>query len=185
MRPIVWGWQMMHLQKKRRWHPVVESSERSNEHFHAPGPRGELGLQRAKFPQSADICTWTSPRRDARSGRVCDTAYCRLPINPLSLLTSDSEAGLSGSWRLDLPMSIGRMLRMYSRCEARMEWSGSCSIWVPVKTISFSLKEPKGRAFRRSSSLLRKYESPPPIPSSTRVPRVPCKTRLLLWAVSN
>ena len=54
-----------------------------------------------------DICAWTSLFLDAKSGRVWDTAYCKLPTSPCSFVFSISLAGLSGCSLRDFPMSLG------------------------------------------------------------------------------
>ena len=81
-----------------------------------------------------EICTWTSPSLAAMSGRVWVTANCRLPITPLSLLSSDSFTGESGVCLRGRLTSMAGMFRTYSCYEARMLLSGSCSTWIPVKT---------------------------------------------------
>ena len=127
------------------------------------------------FTVGRAIWTWISPSFEAKSGLVWVTAYCTLPINPRRADFSLSLALCSGKLLRCLPISIGRIPWMQSCCEAVIPKSGVCSREMPVKVNFRCLKAPKGKRVWSSWIFWWKIESPPHTPSSTWVPKTPCK----------
>ena len=108
-----------------------------------------------------DICAWTSPNLDAKSGRVWDTAYCKLPTSPRSSVFSISLTGLSGYSLRDFPMSIARILWIYSFWDAVMLKSGSCSNCIRVKISFLYFKLPKANVFQAPSAVMEVWVATP------------------------
>ena len=100
-------------------------------------------------------------------------AYWRLPQKPLSCCNWLGVIFSSGWFLLAFGISMGPILFTYLPWFVLIEKSGSCSTSKAVNLKRLYSLEPKGKVFWSSSRAFSKWWLPPPIPSSTWVPRIP------------
>ena len=117
---------------------------------------------------------WRRLSLQDRSGLVFVAAYCRLPINPRKPWSFWGVIGLSGILRRSLETSIGGMSLIYSFWFRIMSPLCSWWIWTPVNVNDPWRWLPNGNLASNALTAWANTASPPPIPSSTWIPRTPC-----------
>ena len=164
---------MRHQRKHKMWLDLAQLGLSSMTPYWLL-PHGELFFAPIKsLTVALGTQDWISPTLAHRSARACTAAYCSAPTKLLSCVVSAAVMRLWGWFLLCFGISKGEIFSIYSTWSYSILLSSHCWNLIPVKVNDPFSNEPK-----LNLSLIRWSEPmntwlPPPIPSSTWMPRDP------------
>ena len=151
----------MHLQMRHEWFFEDPCDENILWHRNAFVPHEVLCYKASKWrswvvTSVLELLLIWMPSQD-----VCEILHIVNYQQVRSFVFSISLAGLSGCSLRDFPMSIARILWIYSFWDAVMLKSGSCSNCIRVKISFLYFKLPKANVFQAPSAVMEVWVATP------------------------